>query len=141
MGIRKLVIVLLMLSLTLTIWAPGVLAAPVISDAEPLGGEMIVKASSDITGSGQKIEGIAFTRASNLCSKIGALFTLQKWNGSKWENYKTASKYLSNVALTNAIVSFSAGAGTYRLKVNHRLYSDSTLKASLTTITRSISIP
>lgn len=141
MSIRKLIVMLLVLSLSLTLWAPGALAAPGVSDADPLTGEMITRASSDILGSGQKIEGKASTTANKLCSKIGALFTLQKWNGSKWENYKTASQYLSNVALATVAVSFSAEAGTYRLKVNHRLYSGSSLKTSLTTYTRSISLP
>lgn len=141
MSIRRLNAVFVICIFMIALWAPTVLATPTSSDIEPLVGEMITRASSDITGSGNKIEGKASTTANKLCSKIGALFTLQKWNGSAWEDYKTASQYLSTVARATVAVSFSAGAGTYRLKVNHRLYSGSVVKTSLTTYTGSVSLP
>ena len=122
--------------------APTVsLAAEFDQDVSIQSGEIITKASSSIAVSSSTITGIAITYANKVCSKLGALFELQKWTSSGWITVKSDSLYLSSVISSTVRVSFNAGIGTYRIKTTHRAYDGNVIRSSRVTYTPSIVVP
>lgn len=117
------------------------LAAEIDQDVLIQSGEIITKASSSIAVSSSTITGTAITYANKTCSKLGALFELQKWTGSGWTTVKSASLYLSSVISSTVRVSFNAGSGTYRIKATHRAYDGNVIRSSRVTYTPSVVSP
>lgn len=102
---------------------------------------VIIKAQSFMAVDGRTVQAKGTQTANAQCDKIGAYFTLQKKNGSSWENYRTASSYLSDRSSSVVVVTFSfVASGEYRIVASHRAYSGSTIKSSITTTTTSLKV-